>query len=473
MKHNWEMYTRGTIHPIKLSMVLFGAAKYGAEYNGGEAGSTFYCNLGPKMWFAWDRDELEATGKHILAQTSTPEKRKRHFAKMQQAFDQAVAAVEKIRAMDLTSLSDEELASAYEAFLEAVWPPHGFLNSDVDAVDILPAERLKARVKRELGVSEEEFVKLWRVLSSPAYESYLQAEKKMLLEVAQSKDYKKINEIVEKYWWTVLGWETLALNTKGSYLAQIKEIEKTGTTELEEIQGYVERIKKEKRTLFEQYKLSEETQYQIDLFEEYTYWHDMRKEMQCKTVHATDLFVTETARRHGFEHDDLEWLWHDELLELMRTGKTDTNEIEIRKKAVGGIASKGAIERWSGEEALRKKEEVVPSVDDTITEVKGESASPGAARGTAKVCAGAREALAKVEDGDILICGMTLPEYVPAMKRAAAIVTDEGGITCHAAIVARELKKPCVIATRIATEVFKDGDLVEVDAEKGVVRRIG
>jgi len=67
---------------------------------------------------------------------------------------------------------------------------------------------------------------------------------------------------------------------------------------------------------------------------------------------------------------------------------------------------------------------------------------------------------------------MTTPDFVPAMKLAAAFVTDEGGIGCHAAILARELKVPCVIGTRFATQVFKDGDMVEVDAEKGIVKKI-
>ena len=70
------------------------------------------------------------------------------------------------------------------------------------------------------------------------------------------------------------------------------------------------------------------------------------------------------------------------------------------------------------------------------------------------------------------MAGMTTPEYLPAMEKAAAFVTDEGGILCHAAIVARELKKPCIVGTQYATKIFKDGDLVEVDAEKGVVRKI-
>jgi len=72
--------------------------------------------------------------------------------------------------------------------------------------------------------------------------------------------------------------------------------------------------------------------------------------------------------------------------------------------------------------------------------------------------------------GAILVTPMTRPDLVPYMQKAAAYVTDEGGITCHAAIIARELKKPCVIGTKVATQVLHDGDLVEVDARSGVVR---
>ena len=67
---------------------------------------------------------------------------------------------------------------------------------------------------------------------------------------------------------------------------------------------------------------------------------------------------------------------------------------------------------------------------------------------------------------------MTRAEFVPLMKKAAAIITDEGGITCHAAILARELQKPCVIGTKVATISLKDGDLVEVNANEGAVRII-
>jgi len=58
------------------------------------------------------------------------------------------------------------------------------------------------------------------------------------------------------------------------------------------------------------------------------------------------------------------------------------------------------------------------------------------------------------------------------MKKATAIITDEGGLMCHAAIVSREIKVPCIIGTRNATQVLRDGDLVEIDADNGVVRKV-
>ncbi|MBI4054030.1 MAG: hypothetical protein HY397_01735 [Candidatus Doudnabacteria bacterium] len=76
------------------------------------------------------------------------------------------------------------------------------------------------------------------------------------------------------------------------------------------------------------------------------------------------------------------------------------------------------------------------------------------------------------KNGRILVTPMTSPEYLPAMKIARAIVTDEGGVTSHAAIVARELKKPCLIGTRIATKFFRNGDLVEINWKSGSLKKL-
>lgn len=100
--------------------------------------------------------------------------------------------------------------------------------------------------------------------------------------------------------------------------------------------------------------------------------------------------------------------------------------------------------------------------------LKGLGASPGVGAGRVVVIFDASE-IDKVKEGDVLVTTMTNPDMVPAMKRASAIVTDEGGRTCHAAIVSRELGIPAVVGTKEATKVLKDGMLVTVDGTRGVV----
>jgi phosphohistidine swiveling domain-containing protein len=70
-----------------------------------------------------------------------------------------------------------------------------------------------------------------------------------------------------------------------------------------------------------------------------------------------------------------------------------------------------------------------------------------------------------ISEDEILVASMTRPEFLPLMKKAKAFITNEGGITCHAAIVSREMNKPCIIGTKNATQIIKDGDLIEVDAD--------
>ncbi|MCD4704534.1 hypothetical protein K8R66_00475 [bacterium] len=103
--------------------------------------------------------------------------------------------------------------------------------------------------------------------------------------------------------------------------------------------------------------------------------------------------------------------------------------------------------------------------------IKGQSAYLGKVKGRIKIIK-RKSQVNEIKEGDILVSPMTTPEFILAMKKASAFITDEGGITCHAAIIAREMKKPCIIGTKIATQVLKDGDLVEVDANQGIVRKL-
>ena len=114
------------------------------------------------------------------------------------------------------------------------------------------------------------------------------------------------------------------------------------------------------------------------------------------------------------------------------------------------------------------KEEPVMTETKLIPLARGLAASPGIAKGPV-VFVRTLEELDKVKAGDIMVTAMTNPDMVPGMKRAAAVVTDEGGRTCHAAIVSRELGIPCIVGTKDGSEKLKEGETVTVDATRGVV----
>lgn len=114
--------------------------------------------------------------------------------------------------------------------------------------------------------------------------------------------------------------------------------------------------------------------------------------------------------------------------------------------------------------------EVVDTGDEAAGTVlvSGLAAAPGLVSGPVRVLRSTADG-DRLQDGDVLVATMTSPDWVPTMRRAAALVTDGGGVTCHAAIVGRELHLPTVVATRTATTVLRDGEIVTVDGAKGVV----
>jgi phosphohistidine swiveling domain-containing protein/uncharacterized protein (UPF0216 family) len=115
---------------------------------------------------------------------------------------------------------------------------------------------------------------------------------------------------------------------------------------------------------------------------------------------------------------------------------------------------------------------LIPEYKNSVgDEVKGNVAYKGLVRGIAKIVTHQNDA-EKVKKGDILVAQMTFPSFIAIMQKAAAFVTDEGSITCHAAIIAREMRKPCIVGTKNGTQILKDGDLVEVDANNGIVKII-
>jgi len=169
--------------------------------------------------------------------------------------------------------------------------------------------------------------------------------------------------------------------------------------------------------------------------------------------------------------DDFFQLTPDEAIESMKKAECQVMKSEIKKRKNGFICG-----------ILNNKEILISGkISDSlytyfnkidnkkIHQIKGVTACRGIVKGIINIIMSYHD-FNKFNEGDILVTSMTTPDYIILMKKACAFITDEGGLSCHAAIVAREMNKPCIIGTKIATKVLKDGDLVEVDANKGVVK---
>ncbi len=153
--------------------------------------------------------------------------------------------------------------------------------------------------------------------------------------------------------------------------------------------------------------------------------------------------IGQKLQEHYYFPQDIEWAKEGDELYIVQTRPVTTIKKETKEMKDG-----------------------VKTTDLPI--LTGAAASPGIGTGPVKVLKSPDE-ISKVKEGDVLVAPMTSPDYVPAMKKASAIITNEGGQTSHAAIVSRELGIPCIVGTRDATKVLKDNDLVTVDGSKGLV----
>lgn len=218
-------------------------------------------------------------------------------------------------------------------------------------------------------------------------------------------------------------------------------------------------------------------------------WVSVEEEL-AEVQKVPDKFVLELAEyclkleQHYQHAQDVEWGVENGKVYIVQTRAVTTLKSNEKRNAVEKIGEKQEEiteetaekidEPATPQEAYlqrgesRAMNEVEVEKGEETALVQGLPASPGLASGPVRLVMDIKE-LYKVKKGDVLVTQMTTPDYVPAMKRACAIVTDEGGTTAHAAIVSRELGVPCIVGTTNATQVLHEGEIVTVDADHGCV----
>ncbi len=212
---------------------------------------------------------------------------------------------------------------------------------------------------------------------------------------------------------------------------------------------------------------------------ESTYWRLQMAERVAQVVYGARKAMTIFAAQHGMTYDDLLHFTYEEIFDAVRGVRPlDRSLVQQRSGpttlSIFGDDNRVTVLTGAAHTAIEQKfftHFALKPEQKKINLLRGQVGCRGRARGRVAILLAPHE-LHKVKTGMILVSPETTPDFLPAMKKAAAFVTDQGGITSHAAIIARELDKPCVVGTKIATQVLKDGDMVEVDAEKGIVKKL-
>ncbi|MBI4117821.1 MAG: hypothetical protein HY453_01945 [Parcubacteria group bacterium] len=326
------------------------------------------------------------------------------------------------------------------------------------------------------SVTPERLDVIWDTATAPVCDSFEKKHKLTILDLLQKKvSWKQIAEVCQYFTAT---YYDVALPEQAE-----KFIREQFESYADKITVEVEKAQREREDKIEEYSaflssLNDEEQKLVSYIQRIIELRDNRKDITAKS--SVIMFrVAQRMFQDANIPDNLRlYVTFGELLEGVDW--LTRNKDVLAKRADGFsmfIPYDGPIEfEYGGFEETKERLETLYLAQQQIKstkfqELKGQTAYGGFVRGKVRIIEDVADAT-KFRKGEILVTGMTRPEFVPLIEKAVAIITNEGGITCHAAIVSREMKKPCIIGTKVATKLLRDGDMVEMDATAGIIKML-
>ncbi len=457
-------------------------------------------------WF-YDWDEFGTLSAEILKRLKDDSQYiNRILDEQKQIWKKSLDFTEKIRKRDLSELSKEELVALYQELL------HYYCQTACIAhlieVFIPFDDKLKDKIQEycqkagKANVSE-----YFTALTQPIRPSFVNEARSSLLQIVKiilgneklknifSRDEREILQAIKgqetlsiikkhqnKFYWVRCNYADGKETTIEEFIVEIKSIIKEYVDPVQELRPEEKRYEtnamRKKQVIKDLGIKNPETLQMIEIMEIMLHLQDDRKKVMITMLCSVSKVLEQLAETYHLDKKLIMYISAEEITERFLEKITNA-DLQLRKN--GCIFLRKRVKKGKkftyetilliGREYEEFRKKLYLEKEEEIEELHGMCASTGTASGKVRVCR-TKEDLLKFKEGEILVAPMTRPEFVQAMKKAAAIVTDEGGITAHAAIVSRELGKPCVIGTKRATRVLKDGDLVEVRANHGLVRKI-
>ncbi|MFA6553426.1 MAG: PEP-utilizing enzyme [Patescibacteria group bacterium] len=406
------------------------------------------------------------------------------FQRYERALTQLKKTSDRFTAMRPTSFTNTQIIRLVDSIIRRVVFIVPYVYNYIVLNSILPVRLTDAIARREKDIHRQ--AEYFEILSSAKELSQFRLSQKLILHIAEIKRHparaskERVRLLVRK-WLRLFGFFGFFYMygrpfTERDVLARIKDFgvkairqELAVIRKQQQFTAYAEK-------LMNQLHFTASEKALVKTLRQITYCTNTFDETCHYAAWRMHDFWQEVSRRIGVTYDQMNWLLVSEIVGLLRRGSkagpSMLHSIHMRQNNHVLLWEQGRLSLLIGRQAeYYHRRQPHERINQRQKSLIGQSASPGHVRGTVKVVMSIAE-LHKVKRGDVLVAASTTPAHVPAMEKAAAIVTDEGGLLCHAAIVSRELRIPCVIGTKIATKVFKDGDRVEVDAIKGIVRKL-
>lgn len=307
---------------------------------------------------------------------------------------------------------------------------------------------------------------------------------KIALEMKKGNNVEKlIDEHISKYSWIKgpVEFEDTYF-TKENY---VERLDNLINTNIEEKIDNINKVRKnndiEYEAILKQYKFSDKAKKLINAIRDFIFLRTYTTEYSDHLFYiGRHTIFREITKRSNIKTQDLIMLNDKEIFNILDSNGQITDEIrntlEERKKGFAMIWINENVETVFGDESIELQNEIAKSykiLDDKENNldkkaISGSVANRGNVKGIARILNTYRD-IYKVKKGDIIVATMTTPDYVQAMEKAAGFITDEGGITCHAAILSREFNVPCIVGTVNGTKEIKDGQMIELDAYNGKV----
>jgi len=388
-----------------------------------------------------------------------------------------LAFTERLERQDLATLPDEKLIGLLQQFHRRYAEIFGYGLINTYDQDLVAAIKDYCDTRWPSRTATRYFT----LLTSDTRDTIYEREKRDLLRATEAFGKAKspaarariVHRLVEQYGWLYINYEGRARsgNDFEKTLRSLRRNWKTPKQRIAAMRRKKEKLRSEQRSLERRLHIDAGHRRLIRAIRQNAYLREWRKPQSVRSVYIERKLLDELAHRIGVSTNELKFLFPREIVRALKTKRFDRGMLRARMTNAVYDLRKGSYRVHTGQRGRALLQKIAQRQQNEGESVHGLCAFPGSVTGRVR-CIRTLADLTRFRKGEIFVGKVTSPDLIPVFDRARAVVTDEGGLTSHAAIVSREMHVPCVVGAKRATALFRDGDTVEVDAQHGIVRRV-